>query len=162
VRGYQAGIAGLWEYAVPHISEPKAPAAGASYVEQLDGRWWWRLEGCAYTLSTDVNVADRLVTVQVAMADAVPLVLGEAPVLVTASTTNQRFVGSKRTSYPQWNAGTDVLFGVLDFPILGGRTFSINVANVQAGDTLTAIKLAWWRLPTNESIVRQLIGENED
>jgi hypothetical protein len=162
VRGYQAGIAGLWEYAVPHISEPKSPAAGANYVEPLDGRWWWKLVGCTFALTTDANVANRHVSIQIAMADTLPLVLGEAPQLVAASATAQRFVGSTQTSYTQSATGTSILFSVLDFPILGGRSFSINVAAIQVGDTLTAIKLAWWRLPTNESIVRQLIGDREE
>lgn len=161
MSGYQAGVQGLWRDAVPWIEEPDPPDAGAGYLAQLDGRWWWRLEGCVFTLSTDATMGDRLVTVEMVMADGVALVIGEAPVLVTESTSDQRFVGSVRTGSPSWNTGTDVLFSLLDYPFQGGRSFAINIAGVQAGDQLTSIKLAWMRLPTNESIVRQYRGEWE-
>lgn len=160
-RGYLAGVRGLWEFSFPHVLEGVKPAAGASYSVQLDGRYWWRLHTGNFTLSTDANAANRVVTVQVGLADTVAFVLGHMPVEITASTTNQRFDGSVRTSYPSWNPGSDVLFGLSDFPILGGRTLTINVANVQVGDQLSNIVLGFWRLPTNESIVKQMLGDED-
>jgi hypothetical protein len=159
VSGYLAGFAGLWAEAVPHISEPVNPAAGAGYTLQLDGRYWWRLHGATFTLGTDSNAANRLVTVQYGMADLNPLVIGEAALVVVASTTALRFVGSVDRGDSEWNSNTDVMFPLTNYPILGGRPFQIAIANAQAGDTLTAIKLAWWRLPTARSVVEQFAGE---
>jgi hypothetical protein len=157
--GLAAGLKGAWEYAVPHITDGANPAAGASFAFALDGRYWWRLQAATFTLSTDSNAANRFVSVQVNLVGGGVIVLGAAAVVVTASTTNQRFDGTVGRGDSEWNTGTDILFPLADFPFLGGRTLSINIGSVQAGDQLSLISLAWWRLPTNESIVRQYLGE---
>ena len=160
MRGFQAGQRGLWEFSFPHISDGLNPAAGASYNVALDGRYWWRLTAATFTLATDANAANRYVSVQVGLVGPGTLVLGAAAVVVTANTTAQRFAGSVDRGDSEWNTGTDVLFPLQDYPLLGGRTLTINIANVQVGDQLSAISLAWWRLPTNESIVKQMLGDD--
>lgn len=161
MSGYAAGFKGLWEYAVPHITDGVNPAAGASFSFPLDGRYWWRLQAVTFTLTTDSNAANRYVSVQVPLVGPGILVLGAAAVVVTASTTNQRYAGAVDRGDSEWNTGTDILFPLQDFPLLGGRSVNINIANVQVGDQLSAISMAWWRLPTKKSIVEQYAGVDE-
>lgn len=158
--GLQSGFRGLWAEAVPHIQDPVNPAAGASYSQALDGRYWWSLQAVTFTLVTDTNAANRLLTIQTTLIDGRPFILGEPTVVQTVNTT-QRYVGAVTLGGNFSATNTDVVFGLSDFPLLGGRTFTITIGNVQAGDQLSNIVLAWWRLPTAKSVVEQFAGESE-
>lgn len=125
-----------------------SPAAGAVFSLPMDPNYKSRLLGCVFTLTTDANVANRYATVEAEDSDGNPFSVNAAGVVVTANTT-QRFVGSMFRGEGEWAGNTDVLFPLAPIFLEGGIVLKINVANVQAGDTLTAIKLVFDRFPTN-------------
>lgn len=156
--GFDASVREFWRFAVPFTLEGTQPSAGASYSVSLDGAWWWELDSCVFTLTTDSNVASRYVTVEYVRSDTIPVLIGAAAVTVSASTTNQRFAGDAHRATSEWNTGTDVLFPLSPRPLAGGGTLKVNIASVQVGDQLTKLRFVFWRLPTRESIVEQFLG----
>jgi hypothetical protein len=116
------------------------PAAGASFVSAFDPRLGVRrLVACTFTLTTDANAANRYVTVEYTDGAGVSYAADAAAVIVTASTSNQRFCGSVSRGVAEWNANTDVLFPLTPVFVKDGFQVKINVANVQVGDQLSLI-----------------------
>lgn len=133
-------------------SAAAAPAAGASYTLTLERYNWWRLVFCTFTLTTDANAANRYVTVEYPGGDGVSVLADAAAVIVTASTTNQRYVGSLNRGVSEWNANADVLFPLSGIMLEAGRTVKINVANIQVGDQLSKIRLTFDRVPVRDPV----------
>jgi hypothetical protein len=133
---------------VPGVT-PWAPATvtGASYSLRLQLADFWRLVGVTWTLSTDSTVGNRYVTVEYPDGQGVSMVADAASVLVTPSTTAQRFIGSVHRGNSEWNTGTDVLFPLSGLWLEIGRTVTINIANVGSGDKLTKVRFTFDRTP---------------
>jgi hypothetical protein len=116
------------------------PAVGTSFVSAFDPRLGIRrLVACVFTLATDSNAANRYVTVEYADGAGVSYGADAAAVVVTASTTAQRYCGSIYRGVAEWNANTDVLFPLTPVFVKDGFQLTIKVANVQAGDQLSLI-----------------------
>ena len=122
-----------------------APAAGQSFSFTFNGYDRGRLVFCTFDLSTDANVANRYVTVEYQGSDGIARAADAAAVRVAASTTNQRYCGSLNRGTSEWATGTDVLFPLCGLWLEAGATVKINVAGIQAGDTLTNIRLTFDR-----------------
>lgn len=120
---------------------PNAPAAGAPLVFPLDSRWWWQFRAVRFLLTTDANVANRLATVDITDPEGTPWVSSPSLVAVPASTVNQEYRFGQRSN------GVSGIAGAPQFPDLsqewspGGWQLRLNVSGIQAGDTLTGIRL---------------------
>lgn len=128
----------------------KQPAAGANAVLTLTRYDRWRLVGCVFTLATDATAGNRYVTIEYGGTSTVSQQADAAAVLVAPSTTGQRFVGSVNRGTSEWNTGTDVLFPLSGLWLEAGRTVTINVATIGAGDQLSNVFLTFDR-----TLVRQ-------
>lgn len=127
------------------------PAAGANASVKLGGQLvgnalWWRLVGVTFKLTTDANAANRYTTVEYQGGDGVAFMADSATVLVTANTTAQRFNGKLGQGVAEWNTGTDVLFNLSGLWLELGTTVVLNVASIQVGDQLSAIRLTFDRV----------------
>jgi hypothetical protein len=124
------------------------PAAGANFSLAIDARWRWRIVTAVFTLVTDANAANRYVTLEYQDGSGVALVVDAAAVVVTANST-QRFAGSTARGVAEWAANTDVLFPLTPVFLDGGGALTINVANKQVTDQLSAIRFLVDRFPTD-------------
>ncbi len=131
-----------------------APAAGASYSYVVSRHDRVRLVFCTFALTTSATVANRYVTVEYLGGDGVGIVADGAAVVVTASTTAQRFVGALHRGPAEWNTGTDVFFPLSGIWLEAGQTVKINVAAIDTTDALTNIRLTFDRLLVQDDPLR--------
>jgi hypothetical protein len=148
---YNAGLG--YEHWVRGVN----PAGGANFSLALSGFARHRLIACVFTLTADANAANRYVTVEYLLDDNTPFLLGAAAVTVSANST-QRFAGNMYRGEAEWAANTDVIFPLLPIWLDGGWTLKINVAAIQAGDTLTLIRFLFDRFPTSDAAIPQSEG----
>lgn len=139
------------------ISRATNPAAGSGISTNLDPRWRHLYTDLVFTLTTDANAANRYVTVEAEDIDGNPFWINGAAVTVSANST-QRFVGQSIRGVAEWNTNTDVFFPLSPVLLDGGTNFKINVANIQAGDTLTKIKVTSMRFPTDDRSLPPVAG----
>lgn len=128
---------------VPGVS----PAAGSAFALNIDPRYTSRLLAATFTLTTSAVVANRYVALEFRDGGGTAFVVNAAGVVVLASSA-QRFSGSSERGQSEWATNTDVLFPILPVELQGGMTLNIAVTNMDAGDTLTAIRLTFWRVYT--------------
>lgn len=126
------------------------PGANTNFTLLNDARWIWRPVSCVFTITTDANVANRYVTIEMADGGARSYAVSAAAVVVTASTT-QRFCGTILRGTSEWNTGTDVLFPLSPVFLWPGDTFKITIGSIQAGDTITNIRFVFDRFPTGNT-----------
>lgn len=127
-----------------------AAVAGASYSLTLLYADWWRLVACRFTLATDATAGNRYVTIEYPDGTNVTPVVDAAAVLVTPSTTAQRFSGSLHRGTSEWNTGTDVLFPLSGLWLEVGRTVQIHIGGAGAADLLSSIRLTFDRTVVDE------------
>jgi hypothetical protein len=125
------------------------PAAGANFTFTVSGAFRSRLLACVFTLDTDANVANRYVTTELLLDDNTPFNLGAAAVTYPAATVAQRYCGSMYRGVAEWATNTDVLYPLLPVWIEEGQTIQIKVTSIQAGDTLTKIRMLFDQYPTS-------------
>ena len=131
------------------IQEPfriASPGANTNATYQADGYGLRKLLSLVFTLTTDSNVANRYVTVEYQGKDGNAFAVSAAGVTYPASAT-QRYAGSAFRGEAEWAPNTDVLFPLLPVLLYPGDVLKIVVANIQAGDTLTAIRGVMERFP---------------
>lgn len=126
--------------------------AGASYSVNLDPVYRHVLVHAVFKLTTGAAVANRYTTVQYAYGDGAAAWVNGAAVVQTASSA-QRYVGQYERGTSEWNTGTDVFFPLSPMFLDGGGVFSINVAAMDAADTLTGIYLTFDLYPTSDSVM---------
>ena len=124
------------------------PAAGAAASVTIQGPWYVRVIAARATLTTDSNVANRILTLDYINARSITYHQNGAAVLVTASTTNQVFDWDYRRTVAEWNTGTPVWAPLLDEWLPPGFTIKFNVASIQVGDQLASLTLWVEKLPT--------------
>lgn len=148
MSGYALGQPYGYGLAFEQVILGANPAAGSNFVLTIDARWVWVPVSAVFTLTTDANVANRYVTVEYAQDGQNPYAVSGAAVVFTANGT-QRYAGDRARGVAEWNAGTDVLFGLAAGYLRGGSTFTIRVGSIQVGDTLTKIVLTFDKYPTD-------------
>lgn len=125
-----------------------SPAAGASQSVTVGGENYIRVIAARASLTTDGNVANRVLTLDYINARGTTYVQNGASVLVTASTTAQVFEWDRNRSVAEWNTGTPVWAPLLDEVLAPGFVIKFNVAAIQTGDTLTGLTLWVERFPS--------------
>lgn len=121
------------------LLQPAAPGAGSTYTHTVPGDAWERLIALTFLFSTGSNVANRVVTIDYAEPQQATFLSDGPAVVVTASTTNQAFNGSNQRTDSEWNANTAIFFPLWGGFLEAGWSWKINVANIDAADTITSI-----------------------
>lgn len=134
--------------AYPDWLDVTAPAAGATVSVTVDGRWTMRVLAARCTLTTDANVANRLVTLDYIDARGVTRLRNGAGVVWTANTTAQAFEFDAHRTVAEWAANTPVFAPVAPWLLPPGFTVKFNVTNIQATDQLSAVSLWVEKFPT--------------
>ena len=124
------------------LTQPASPAAGATYTYTVPGDKWKRLIGCSFTLTTSNAVANRIVTVDYSQPDKGHFLSDGASVVQTASATGV-FYGSNERGNSEWNTGTAAFFPLWGGFLESGMQVTINVANIDTADQLSAISLVF-------------------
>lgn len=119
------------------------PAAGANFALTLQPYDYWRLIAATFTLTTSATSGNRYVTVTYSGVGPQIRTADGAAVLVTESTTAQRFIGSLNRGVSEWNTGTDVFFPLSGLWLQGGSILSINVGNIKTADQIASITLTF-------------------
>lgn len=124
------------------------PSAGANAAVTVPGQFGYRVLAALATLTTDANVANRLVSIDVINANASTRLRNPLPATIAASQTNVKLVWSCA-----WANGISVTNGPLIAPVnelLVPASWSIQftVDNKQAGDQLSALSLVVLKVPT--------------
>lgn len=145
-----AGLVESFGYglAYPDWLDPASPAAGAALSVSVDGFWNLRVVAATCSITTDANVANRLVSLDFVNARGITYARNAASVLVTASTTGQVFWWALDRTVAEWNTGTPVFVPVLNAFLPPGFSVKFAVDSIQAGDQLSAVHLWVEKYPT--------------
>lgn len=120
------------------------PAAGASFSLTTPGRPGWLLVAVTFRLVTDANVADRAVTVDYDDGNGSLFGSNGFGAVVTANTT-ELFAFQANVGQAAWNTQGQAFVPLLPVEFQGGQKLQINLKNVQAGDQLDRIVMAFLR-----------------
>lgn len=128
------------EYFPDHVLGD-VPAVATGFALKLDSRWAWRFRCVRFKLVADANAANRFVTVDFCDPEGTVWESNPALAVQVANATQlydfarNRCIGvSGIATQPQFATLTDVW-------LPPGWQVQINVANVQAGDQLSLVKL---------------------
>jgi hypothetical protein len=116
------------------------PAVGGGLVFGLDSRWWWRLVSARFVLTSDANAANRFVSVDYCDPEGTAWIRNPAAVVQPAAIA-QEYDFAQRALAVSGIAGQPDFAALARSFIPGGWQYRINVANVQVGDQLSAIRL---------------------
>lgn len=138
------------------IQEPFAianPGANTNASFSVDGRGLRRLVALVFTLTTDGNAANRIVTVEYVGGDGLPFSVSGNPTAVTANKT-QRFAAGLNLDVGGTLSLSDLFVPLAGLFLYPSNIIQVNVANKQVTDTLTNIRgvlerfpLDWYDLP---------------
>jgi hypothetical protein len=92
-------------------------------------------------LTTDANVASRVVTVDYIDAKGTTWLRNGTSALVLASTTAQTFEFDAHRTLSEWNTGTPVFAPLAPFFLPPGFSVKFNVTNIQATDAISGLAL---------------------
>lgn len=124
------------------------PAAGANKSVGVPGEYGMRVLAARATLSTDANVANRLLSLDFVTANGVSRVRNCPGVVWTANTSSQTFVWNHAWHVSEWATATPVLIPVLDLLLPPTWLVQFTVDNIQVGDQLSALSLVVEKVPT--------------
>lgn len=124
------------------------PAAGANLSVTVGGDRIVRVLGARCNITTDANVANRFVSLDYINARAQTMMRNAAGLVVTASTTNQKFEWTAQRTDAQWAANTPVLAPVFPLFLYPGSIVQITLDNIQAGDQISLASLVVERFDT--------------
>lgn len=127
--------------AFPNWLDVATPAAGATASVTVPGEYSYRVVAARLLITTDANVANRLVTLDYINARGVTFAQNGAGVVVTASTTAQVFEWHANRTVSEWAANTPVWAPLLDAFLPPAFVIKFNVASVQATDQISGLRL---------------------
>src|SRR5690242_14655734 len=113
------------------------PAAGANLTFTVDGRTALRVLGARWNVTTDANVANRFASLDYLDARSNVMMRNAAGLVITASTTNQKFEGTCQRTDAQWAANTPVMFPVFPLFLMPGSQVRITLDSIQATDQIS-------------------------
>lgn len=127
------------------------PTVGTNFTHTVPGDAWERLIALAFTLTTDSNAANRIVTVAYADQSGHTFTADGSGVLVTASTTAQQFYGSNQRGTSEWQTPGPIFFPLWGGFLQSGYKVTITVGNIQAGDQLDSIVAIYEKFETGDA-----------
>lgn len=117
------------------------PAAAATASVIVDGKWWLRVLAARLSITTDANVANRVVTLDYIDARGVTRLKNGTSALVLASTTAQTFEFDAHRTVSDWNTGTPIFAPLAPWFLAPGWVVKFNVTNIQAADAISGLSL---------------------
>lgn len=136
---------------IDHL-QPAAPAAGSGAVIKLDSTYLWRPLSLRFQLDTSAAVANRWPSVDYCDPDGNIYVRNAMAKVFAASTVAQVLDFNAQRGAGEWVAGADVLAPLCDFWLPPGFQIQVNVANIQAADTITKLFLYAEKWVTGRSV----------
>ena len=128
------------------LEYPVAPLAGAAFVRAVDGIGLRRLLSLVATFTTSVTVANRFLQLNVTDNDNNVIYSSPFLVAITASLVITVTAYSGFTP-PTTLVNNFALHNPPPFFLSLGEKLQLTAANLQAGDTITAIRLIWEVVP---------------
>lgn len=117
------------------------PAAGATTSLTVDGRWSMRVLAARLSLTTDANVANRLVTLDYIDGRGNTRLRNGAGVVWTANTSAQTFEWDAHRGLAEWAANTPVFLPLAPWFLPPNWVVKFNVTNIQATDAISGLSL---------------------
>jgi hypothetical protein len=125
---------------IPEYVLGDSPAAGANFVQTIEGSFYQRLVSVHVRLVTDGNVAARNVAVEYRDAAGNRFALSSGPVTQSASSTND-WTFDVFQSQAEWPVATTYIISPLKpLLLLPTMDWRIVVDNIQATDQLSRIR----------------------
>ena len=122
------------------------PAAGANGAQQFSRDFAVRIIAARALLTTDANVANRLLSLDFLPAGDATWIRNAATVLITASTTALATQWDTAHSVSEWQTGTPVFVPVFSEWLKCPLTVQFTLDNKQTGDQLSALGIVVQRL----------------
>lgn len=138
-----AGVSIESGYERPYLDtiDVTTPAAGAAASYTIPGQYWLRVVAARLNLTTDGNAANRFVSLDYVSGRGTTYARNAAAVVVTASTTNQKYEWLRNRASSEWAANTPVLIPLLDEWLPPSWVVKFAVDNVQVGDQISGLSL---------------------
>lgn len=138
----------VYDEAYVDFLDVTSPAAGANAATIVPGQFGFRVLAALATLTTDANVANRLVSLDVINANTSTRLRNPAPASVPANTTNQRYVWNAAYTSGASITNGPMVIPVNDLLVPASWSIQITVDNKQVGDQLAAVSLIVLKVPT--------------
>ena len=134
----------LRRFGWPELAYGTAPAAGAHYVQTVDGAYLQRLVSVFVTLTTDATVADRTVVVDYLDAAGERYQLSGAPLAQTASSAND---WSFNVFQPraEWTVDGSAIIPLAPTLLLPTHSWRVYVSGIEAADQLSNVRYVFER-----------------
>jgi hypothetical protein len=136
--------------AYPDTIDVTTPAAGATASYTVPGDYYVRVVAARLSITTDANAANRLITLDYISGRGVTYMQNGAGLVVTASTTAQVFQWDAHRTVAEWAANTPVFAPLLSAFLPPSWVIKFNVANIQATDAISALRLWVENFPTGQ------------
>lgn len=118
-----------------------APGAGLNASFTVEARNWLRVLGALATVTTDANVANRVLSLDFVSPRIGTYWRNFAPLAITANTPATVFHWQEQVTDSEWNTNTPVKVPVSSIFLPPATTVQWTLDNKQAGDTLTGLLL---------------------
>lgn len=147
---------------LPLFQAGTQPAAGANFSFSMDSFWIQVLKTIRFQLVTDANAANRVVTVDYVDGNN-SVIVSNGPGLTMSASDTRTFQGKTNMGFSDWTTtssdSTPIYFPIEPLMLVGSWKVQINVANKQAGDQLSAIRMMFDQF-TSETFVTYLPGDD--
>jgi len=134
--------------AFPDWLDVATPAAGATQTVTVPGEYYYRLVAARLLITTDANVANRLVTLDYLNARGTTYLQNGAGVVVTANTSAQVFQWDANRTSGEWAANTPIFAPLSSVFLPPAFVIKFNVLNIQAADAISGLRLWVEKFPT--------------
>ena len=129
----------LYRYGLPALIRGVTPAAGADYVAEVDGRYFWRLVSVFCRLVTSGDVAEREVVVEYRDQENNRYAVAGAPVTADASTTVD-YAFNAFAPEAVWPVDTTIVVPLPPMILNPTDDFRLHIVNASATDQLSRIR----------------------
>jgi hypothetical protein len=137
----------LARFGLPELAYGTSPAAGAKFASPSDQADAIRLVSVHFRLTPDATVANRTPYVEFLDQAGSRFALSGAPVSVPASDVTDFYFSAWRT-YADWEVDSTVIVPLERTLLLRGQSWKIGATNLQAADTITAVRFVYERFFT--------------
>jgi hypothetical protein len=118
---------------------PTSPGAGSALTIALDPTYLWRPLSIRFQLDTSASAANRWPTVDYTDPEGNVYLRNGIAKVFAANTVAQVCDFNYQRGAGEWVSGSDVLAPLADVFLPAGWQIRVNVANIQAADTITAV-----------------------
>lgn len=134
----------LYRYGLPELVFGASPAAGADFVQAVEGRYFARLVSVFVRLVTSAAVANREVVVEYRDPQAQRWMLSGSAIVQAASLTVDYVFDAFRDVVTQPSDATQ-LIPLSPHLLSGSMDFRVHVVNIDAADQLSRVRFTWER-----------------